>query len=291
MLVKVCGLLMLLLSLVSTALAQDAEIQVDSRTGTAYGLAWNPDGTILAVASGYELTLFTADLDSVLTTVTEPRPGVGFLNVAWRPDGKQLATVSGYRNPDILMWDWDADALSLEPATTLAGDDPDIPAAQRAHHQYGLSWGESGLISLTDDRDATFQFWDTEAETVIGFHDSGYTAPLYQFTWSENDLAMIAVGQESDTENFAILAMDAEKGNTESLYVLPEQPSAVGILNDSIMALAYPDGRIEIISLGITVHTFMSVDQPVSLDWNGTLLAVLGYETDLQIWDLAAELP
>jgi WD40 repeat protein len=287
-------LLLFLACMTGIAAAQDAEIEIDSQTGTAYGLAWSPDGAVLAVTSGHELTLYSADLESILAETTEDESGAPFLNVAWNPDGTQLATVSGFRNPDILIWDWDADAGALELATTLEGDATSINSLQRVGHQYGVAWCEAGLISLAHDQTSLFQVWDMDDETVTGLYDAGYVVPLYTFTWVLDVPSMVGAGQEEDGERPVLFAMDATVGNSETLFPLPEGATTIGFTDDyTYVAAADAEGEVSVIDLatGFTIHRFSSLAQPVDIEWHEDQVAILSYEDGLQIWDLGNDLP
>jgi WD40 repeat protein len=287
-------LLLFLVGMIGIATAQEIEIEIDSQTGTAYGLAWSPDGTVLAVASGHELTLHDADLETILATTNEAESDASFLNVAWKPDGTQLATVSGFRNPEILIWGWDGEALEL--LTILDGNAASIASEYRAAHQYGVTWGEAGLISLADDQMSLFQIWDVDAETVTDLHDPGYVDPLYAFTWvpDTDTPSIVGAGQEEAGERTILFAMNAAEGSSKTLFPLLEGASALGFKDDyTFAAVADAVGGVSIIDManGSTIHTFSSLAQPVGIDWYDDQLAILSYEDGLQIWDLSGELP
>jgi hypothetical protein len=50
------------------------EIDLETQTGTAYGLDWSPDGQTLAAASGFEITLISKDLKEI-QEVLKPEKG------------------------------------------------------------------------------------------------------------------------------------------------------------------------------------------------------------------------
>src|SRR5688572_17587327 len=122
------------------------EIELETESGTSYTLAWSPDGETLAVASGFEITLLSSDLNETQALL---KPEGGALGVAWSTDKTQFATVKGYQNPTITLWNWNSAKNQLTRVHEIeAGSD-----------QYFVSWSpdEKMLATLGDDQTSVIQ--------------------------------------------------------------------------------------------------------------------------------------
>ena len=279
------------------ARAQEGPIvtaQVDSRTGTAYGLAWSPNGEWLAVASGYEMMIFSADLSAPLVVI---EPGE-ILNLTWSPDSTHLASVGGLQDPEIRIWAWNAAANTLELETTLDGNAAALGAGVRSRHHYVVAWSSQDIVaSLADDRVMRVQLWDPLVpEFETGF-EVLYTFPLREFVWSDDGTALIGAAQRPNEEAFVLISMDRE-GNVSELLDLPTDSAAFTLSPDKTqVAVAAAGGWVTILDLanGEELLRFQSVSEPVGLAWHpdGDRLAVLNYQVEeqdnaLELWDVNA---
>jgi WD40 repeat protein len=256
------------------------EIKLETRTGTAYTLAWSPDGETLAVASGGEITLLSADLQETLTMF---RPEGGALGVTWNPDMTQFATVNGFRNPTITVWDLDTAAAELTLAEELrAGTD-----------QYGVSWSLDGkmLATLAGDSKSVIQIWDTAKWEEIHTFDLPYTKPRRAIQWSSDSSKMYGAG-EADGQMivFALNVIDGTVRETGKYRLTEGEVFAVSPREDR-MAISDARGVVQIydIASGRALTGIKSVDQPVDIAWNpqGETLAILDYRATLQLWDVS----
>jgi WD40 repeat protein len=88
-----------------------------------------------------------------------------------------------------------------------------------------------------------------------------------------------------------VFALDVSDGAVEEIVSRPE--AAVLAFSPDAKKLAIGDARgvVEILDLasGESLTGFKSVDQPVDMDWHpdGSTLAILGYKTSLQLWDVS----
>lgn len=264
------------------ASAPIAETMVNSRTGTAYGAAWNPDGTVLAIASGYEITLFSADLKTILATSTDFMEDAGALDVTWNGDGTQLAVVAGYNNPKVSIWNWEGDKLEM--TTTLDGF-LNVEHRLRTRQHYAVSWHENSLVTLTEDRQATFQVWDMETREVTARWELDYAMPLREIFWHKDEI--YGAGQKVDGI-YVIFNVNIETGETAEVAALEGEPYVMTLSPDGrFIAVGYADGKVIITDVNETVMALAAVEEPTSLSWHGDKLAVLGYGAELQIWDVS----
>ncbi|RPJ23402.1 MAG: WD40 repeat domain-containing protein [Chloroflexi bacterium] len=255
------------------------EIKLETQTGTAYTLDWSPDGEMLAVASGFEITLLSRDLNKT-HAVLQPKGGA--LAVTWSPDQTKFATVNGYQNPTIKLWDWDNANSQLTPVHEI----------QAGFDQYGVFWSPDGkaLATLADDDTSTFQIWDASTREEIRKFELSYTTPLRTLSWSTDSSALYGAG-ESDGQ-MVIFALNVADSNVQEVAKFPVAEVGVFAFSPHAKKLVVvdPRGVAQILDIpsGKILTGFKTVDQPVDLAWdpNGLTLAILDYKTKLQLWSL-----
>ena len=256
------------------------EIDLETQTGTAYTLDWSPDGEILAVASGYEITLLGNDLKVKIVVL---RPEGGALGISWNPDQTKFATVNGYRNPTLKIWEWDRGKLQLNRISEIdAGSD-----------QYGVFWSPDGrlLASLADDDKTTFQIWDASTGEELQNYGLPYANPLRTASWSADSATLYGAGEARG--QIVIFALSVANGEVHELAKIPvSQAAAFAVSRDEkTLAISDPRGVVQLLDVasGEVKTGIKSVDQPVDLAWNpdGSTLAILDYKTKLQLWDVS----
>lgn len=255
------------------------EIQLETQSGTAYTLAWSPDGKSLAAASGAEITLISDNLKEIQEVL---RPEGGALGVTWNPNQTQFATVNGFRNPTITLWDWDSANAQLTRGLQI----------QAGADQYGVAWSPDGklLATLSGDKKSIFQIWDASSWEEIHTFDLSYTDPRRALNWSADSLTLYGAGESPG--QMVILAMNIAEGTVSELGKFPVAQSEVFAvsLNADRIALSDPRGAAAIFDAasGEQLAGIKSVGQPVDLAWhpNGKTLAILSYEGTLQLWEI-----
>ena len=260
------------------------ETVIESQTGTAYGIAFSPDGQFLSVASGAELTLLTADLQTTVT-VFHPEGDIPLLTAAWRPDGLQFATVAGLRDHVIHLWDWDAAAGAVSLAQDLDG----------GADQFGLSFSPDGqrLIALAADRRSTLQLWDTATWTQGERFQLPYLIPRRALDWSPDSARVYDAGEKGG--QMVIFSLDVRDGTVTEYpqITADEHLQALAVSPDEqLIALADDAGAVRLLDLATGAARWVLAG-PAEIDdlaWSpdGGRLAVLTYRRTVQVWDLAA---
>jgi WD40 repeat protein len=253
------------------------EIDLETRTGTSYTLDWSHDGEILAVGSGYEITLLSQNLSETLNVL---RPEPGALGVSWSPDGNRFATIFGYRNPTIRIWDWDGEQLS-QAHLIQAGSD-----------QYGVSWSPDGelLATLGDDDKTTIQIWDTSTWEEIQKYELPYRYPRRALNWSADSVTLYDAGESNGRA--VVFALHVLDGAVQELATFPVAEVSAFVISPGAeyFAVADESGLMQIVdtSSGEVVTEMETLGQPVDLAWHpaGLSLAILGYKTELQLWSI-----
>ena len=256
------------------------EINLETQTGTAYTLAWGADGETLAVASGGEITLVSADLNETLTIF---RPHAGALGVTWNPDMTQFAIVNGFRNKTITVWDLDTVGAELNLVREIRVD----------ADQYGVAWSPDGkmLATLAGDSRSVIQLWDASTWNEIRTFDLSYTKPRRALQWSADSSKIYSAG-ESDAQ-MVVFALDVTAGSVQELGKYPAAEAEVFAVSpdEDWIAISDPHGVTQVFDAvsGQVLTGMKSVTQPVDMAWNpnGETLAILGYKTTLQLWDVS----
>jgi WD40 repeat protein len=252
------------------------EIELETQTGSAYGLDWSPNGETLAVASGFEITLLSSDLNGTPVIL---KPEGGPITVTWNPGETQFATVNGYRNPTVTLWDWDSAENQLTKVQEIeAGSD-----------QYFVSWSPDGkmLATLGDDQKGVIQIWSMDTWEELHKFDLPYTTPRRELHWNSNSSTLYGAGESNG--QVVVFALNVVDGSVQEFANFPvAQVEVFAISPDGEkLAVADPRGVAQILNIasGEILTGFKTVDQPVSLAWNpnGTL-AILDYKTKLQLW-------
>lgn len=266
-------------ALTITAPSLIREIKLETQTGTAYTLAWSPDGETLAVASGGEITLLSADLQESLTIF---RPEGGALGVTWNPDMTHLATVNGFRNPTITVWNLDKAAAELTIAQEIQADTD----------QYGVSWSPDGkmLATLAGDSNSVIQIWGTAQWKNVTF-DLPYTKPRRALHWSADSSTVYGAGEAEG--QMIVFALNVTDGTVHEMgkYRLVEAELFDIAPDASQIAISDPRGVVQIydIASGQVLAGIKSVAQPVDIAWNprSQTLAILDYKATLQLWGVS----
>jgi WD40 repeat protein len=256
-----------------------SEIKLETQTGTAYTLDWSSDGKTLAVGSGFEITLLSDDLTETIAVL---KPEGGALGVTWSPNGKQFASVNGFRNPTISLWDWDSTSnrLTLNKQIRAASD------------QYGVAWSPNGkmLATLGNDRQTVIQIWDTNTWKEIQKFDLEYANPRRALNWSTDSTAIYDAGEVNG--EVVMFRLNISNGLVQNLAQTPMGQADVFAISPDATKIAIADsqGKVRIFdpaSPKLFIE-FQSVSQPVDMVWNpnGMTLAILGYQTALQLWNI-----
>ena len=227
-------LIMLPLAHIQTQSAEPLiQIQIESQFPTAYGLAWSPDGEILAVSAGGEIIFYNSTLDEVLHRWVIKR---GALNASWSPDGKQIAVVSGFRNHDVIIGNWDTAERNIISERVLKGA-PD-------QDQYVVSWSLDGaqLATLADDRKVEIQFWDMETEKPTTHLEVPYANPLRSLIWNAESKVLTGAGI-AEHADISLFSIDIASGDVLQGFVLPQTTAAFDTLaGQSLLAAVNEDG-------------------------------------------------
>ncbi|HML21805.1 MAG TPA: hypothetical protein PKD09_09165 [Aggregatilinea sp.] len=160
-----------------------------SGEGATQGIAYSPDGTLLAAAASFATAITVwnvSDPAAPALAVTLDREDQDFSNgalnvIAFSPDGTLLAVVS--RNK-ILLWD----VATWTRIAVLEGHSGEVNT---------ISFSPDGMLLASGSSDYTVRLWDLAARgTVATF--TGHTAPVVKVAFSPTEMVLFSVGEYED---------------------------------------------------------------------------------------------
>ena len=252
--------------------------QITEVSGEVRDVAWSPDGTIIATASGDGTARLwdtaTASQVSQLTGHTAP-----VYDVAWSPDGTTIATVG--EDGTTRLWN------TATGSQTSQFDTHTFPAR-------AVAWSPDGTVIATASDDGTARLWDIATGTVtsqLTTHTAlAQESPVFTVAWSP-DGTMIATGGGGGG---AARLWDAATGTqTAQLTGHAGWVSAIAWNPyGTIIATASGDGTARIWDTvtasqirQLTGHTAPVYDVAWSPD--GTTIATASQDGTTRLWDTA----
>jgi WD40 repeat protein len=155
------------------------------RRGHAGGLAFSPNGKLLAVATFSGVLLWDTVTGTRVAELTPPAQDVDDVAaMAFSPDGKLLATGSSYGSTPIQVWNLATRKPVLTPRYSGAVN--------------GLAFSPDGKLLATADADQTVRLWDVATGTEFGTPFDLDTAAVDAVAFSP-DGAQLASGSEDGT--------------------------------------------------------------------------------------------
>jgi WD40 repeat protein len=159
--------------------------------------------------------------------------------------------------------------------------------------QYGASWSPNGklLATLANDRKSTIQIWDTSTWKLLNKFDLPYANPRRALDWSVDSKTIYDAGELNGQAIY--FALNVQDGIVEELGKLPIEAVYAFTISPDLKKVAVADesGKVQILEIESNnlLAEFQSVAAPVDLAWNpkNATLAILGYETALQLWEVA----
>jgi WD40 repeat protein len=123
-----------------------------------WGLAWSPNGRVLAYGTGYT-NFWDATTGQHLEPLEQPDQG-SVLSLAWSPDGRTIAASDDQCS--IRLWD----VLYGTPLTTLKDDA--LEADETVFHKciWGVAWSPDGRLLASSSR-GEVRLWDTQTWQVV----------------------------------------------------------------------------------------------------------------------------
>jgi WD40 repeat protein len=144
------------------------------------------------------------------------------------------------------------------------------------------------LATLADDDRTVIQIWDSGTWERIHIYELPYGYPRRALNWSRDSTTLYDAGEiDGRVVAFALHVAD---GSVQEIGFNRRSLCLCSLTDAEEVAIADEGGIVELVdgASGEVYSEIKTVDQPVDLAWHpgGKLLAVLGYKTALQLWEI-----
>jgi serine/threonine protein kinase len=163
-----------------SAMTGNPLFEKDAHNGVVYGLAYSPDGKMIASSGGgdYLIRLWDAASGQELNTLRGHIGGV--YSIAFSPDSKTIA--SGGWDKTVCLWD----TASGQKTATLKGHTQDI---------WSVAFAPDGVTLVSSGEDHTVRVWDVPSHSLERTI-RGSTGSLYSVTFAPDGRTFAAGGRD-----------------------------------------------------------------------------------------------
>ncbi|MGD0699403.1 MAG: CHAT domain-containing protein [Trebonia sp.] len=243
-------------------------------TSYVTGVAFSPDGSLLATASGdHTARLWNTGTGAPVRTLTGHEAGV--TGVAFSPDGSLVATVSGDRTAR--LWQ------------VASGESLRSTATGHTSYVTDVAFSPDGSLFATAGWDPSVRLWDLGTGTRAGtFTVRGAEVSAIAFS---PDGSLLAAAVDNGTAQLWELATGTPvrtlTGHQESVTDVAFSPDG------TVLATGSGDGTVRLweVATGTPVRTLTGHRDRVSglaFSPDGSLLASVGEDRTARLWDAAA---
>ena len=239
--------------------------------GTINAIAYSPEGTQFAVASGIGIWVYDADTYEPLALLTGHKSRVSTLQ--YSPNGQTLA--SGSRDHTVRLWDTDTGQLKF----TLAGH-LDLVTA--------VAYAPDGDTLVSGSRDNTVRLWNTNTGTLKMIL-AGHTHWIGAVAYSPDGNTLVSAGEDTtirlwdpDTGEQR-LQLTQHTGRVGAIAYAPDGDTlASGSKDTTIRLWDTATGTLKTTLIGHTAEVTSIAYSP-----DGAVLASGSKDTTIHLWDTA----
>jgi WD40 repeat protein/3',5'-cyclic AMP phosphodiesterase CpdA len=244
---------------------------LQGHTDSVWGVAFSPDGTLLATASGDRTARLWDVATGTARSILHGHTGK-IWGLAFSPDGTLLATASGDRTARL----WDVATGTAR--ATLQG---------HADELNGVAFSPDGTLLATASDDNTACLWDL-ATGAIRITLRGHTERVRDVEFSP-DGTLLATASDDETARLWDLTNGTPRttlqGHTERVWDVEFSPDG------SLLATASDDGTARLWDLATgtprtTLQSHTLWVRGVAFSTDGTLLATASDNNTARLWDL-----
>lgn len=252
--------------------------------GSMSGLAYSPDGTLLATASPMSgVRVWDTSTNTVRHVLMEYGEAVS--NLVFSPEGTRLA--AGMVYGEIHLWD----AATGEPVAVLEG---------HAEYMTGIAFSPDGTLLASGDADGLVRVWDVNRSALLSMLE-GHTGRV-------NDVAFSPVPSPGEAGGMLLASADGLDAGTIRLWTVQNNGSAVEqpvlmttaerVLSvafspyGTVLACGMGDGTVQLWNAATGAPLVTLAGHPsasrmkVLFSPDGTLLAAGGGDGTIWLWSV-----
>ena len=252
----------------SAVLQSSSRRTLRGHRGPVWSIAWSPDGSKLATASGDNTAkVWEASSGRELLTLRGHQDAVW--SIAWSPDGSKLATASWDKTAKVWL------AISGQEVVTLSGHTDRVVS---------IAWSPDGNRLATTSWDQTAKLWDaTSGRELLTLR--GHQRRLRNVAWSP-DGSKVATASEDKTAKVweaatgRLLLTLEHQGRVRSIAWSPDG-SKLATAGEEITAKVWSDSGQEL----LTLHGHQGSISAVTWSPDGSRLATASEDATGKVWE------
>lgn len=251
----------------------EAKSRRDAHPGGVMGLAFSPDGKLLA-SGGADNRVRVWKPDSVEPVKEMNGHTATVTDVAFNADSTRIA--SGSNDKTVQMWD------------VASGERIGDPMRGHGGLVLSVDFAEDGSDIVSGGNEHTMRLWDASAGQPISAPISSNTGPITDVAISSDGREIVSVGADKTVRVWNAdtgTEIDSMSGHTGTITSVALSPA------DSTVASAGSDGTVRLWRRGTEDVTVFDAGRPltsVAFGPTGNQLAVGGVDGQIVVWELSS---
>ena len=205
------------------------ETNIYSENSPLWGLAWSPDGRILATASERGVVKLW-DFSTQQNILTLKGHQHKITDISFSPDGQKIATAS--EDDTVKLWNLQGQELA-----TLKGFDEKVTS---------VSWSPDGQILAAGSENKTIKLWNLQGQELATL--IGHESPVFSVAWSPDGETLATASADRtiklwNRQGKAIETLTGHQGHVWSVAWSPDGETLASASADRTVKLWNRDGQ------------------------------------------------